>query len=166
MKAVLSISLLCVVASSQGAALNYDRESFGYQSYRASSNIGFYSQTKCKTTHIDHVVSLKDAHDTGAEGWPTTQKEAFANDRLNHVVSCAWMNMSKSSLSPLKWYLRSTDGRGRDYDIHNWCRYVLTYTFIKNKYGLHILEEDYAVAKRCKIPLDIGKPETHVSTGL
>ena len=41
----------------------YNRKSFQYKPYPTDTNIGFYTLTRCDT-NIDHVVSLKDAHDS------------------------------------------------------------------------------------------------------
>ena len=38
-------------------------------------------------TNIDHVVSLKDAHDSGAEFWNNSLKVQFANDKDNLLIA-------------------------------------------------------------------------------
>ncbi len=52
----------------------YNRKSFKYNSYPTNTNKGFYTQKKCNT-NIDHVVSLKDAHTSGASDWENNVKE-------------------------------------------------------------------------------------------
>ena len=44
----------------------YDRDLYGYESYPTHTKSGFYTGRSCDT-NIDHVVSLKDAHESGAE---------------------------------------------------------------------------------------------------
>ena len=68
----------------------------------------------CKT-NIDHVVSLKDAFDSGAYKWSTNKKKKFSNDRSNHVSSCYKINSSKGSATPKHFLRRSNDGKGLEY---------------------------------------------------
>jgi len=63
----------CLLAYSKD---NYNRDSFYYTPYKTKSNIGFYTQKRCKT-NIDHVVSLKDAHLSGAYNWNKKLKKNF-----------------------------------------------------------------------------------------
>ena len=60
---------------------SYNRDSFYFQSYKPSTSIGFYTNQTCDFINIDHVVSLKDAHDSGAASWSTYKKRTFANDK-------------------------------------------------------------------------------------
>ena len=69
------------------------------------TDIGFYTKKKCNT-NIDHVVSLKDAYDSGARFWKKSLKKKFANDKNNHVASCSRVNSSKGSSTP-KDFLRN-----------------------------------------------------------
>ena len=77
--------------------------------------------------------SLKDAYESGAASWSDLKKEAFANDRSNHVPSCGRVN---SSEGPSDFLRRSRDGRGLEYDIVRFCEYVQKYYAVKVKYGL------------------------------
>jgi hypothetical protein len=67
---------------------SYDRKDFNYQSYKPSTAIGFHTSKTCDLINIDHVVSLKDAYESGASFWGASKKKAFANDTDNHVCSC------------------------------------------------------------------------------
>jgi hypothetical protein len=54
---------------------------------------------------IDHVVPLAEAWRSGASGWPTTTRQAFAND-LSHaqlIAVSASSNRSKSDHDPSTW---------------------------------------------------------------
>ena len=44
---------------------SYNRDSFFYQSYKPNTSIGYYTNQSCDFINIDHVVSLKDAYDSG-----------------------------------------------------------------------------------------------------
>jgi hypothetical protein len=60
---------LLLVATSSLAQDRYDRKDFNYQSYKPSTSIGFYTNQTCDFINIDHIVSLKDAYDSGAASW-------------------------------------------------------------------------------------------------
>ena len=131
---VVAIALLL---ASLSFADGYDRSAFNFKSYKAPAcAVGFYTNQTCDRINIDHVVSLKDAYESGASGWDDSAKEAFANDRSNHVPSCARVNSSKGSEGPSDFLRRSSDGKGLDYEIVNFCEYVHKYYVVKKKYGL------------------------------
>ena len=59
---------------------------------------------KAKEVHIDHVVALKEAHDAGAKFFTPAEKENFANDKKNLVITLGKLNMQKSAHPPHEWY--------------------------------------------------------------
>tara|TARA_R110000744_G_scaffold67870_1_gene138307 strand:- start:344 stop:778 length:435 start_codon:yes stop_codon:yes gene_type:complete len=126
--------LLCL--ASAGFADGYDRKDFNYRSYKPNTSIGFYTNQSCDFINIDHIVSLKDAYDSGAASWGASKKKAFANDRSNHVPSCGRVNSSKGSAGPKDFLRRSNDGKGLEYKIVSFCEYVEKYHAVKLKYGL------------------------------
>ena len=113
----------------------YNRKSFQYKSYPSNTDIGFYTLSRCDT-NIDHVVSLKDAHESGASFWNNYLKEQFANDKANHVTSCSRVNSSKGASTPLDFLRKSSDGKGMEYEIKSICSYLGIYFQVKNKYNL------------------------------
>ena len=117
-------------------ANTYDRKDFNYRSYKPNTSIGFYTDKTCDFINIDHIVSLKDAYESGAASWSASRKKAFANDRSNHVPSCGRVNSSKGSEGPSDFLRRSRDGKGLEYDIVRFCEYVQKYHAVKVKYGL------------------------------
>lgn len=129
-------------------AIPYSRGLYGYRSYPAQIPRGFYTQDLCDT-NIDHVVSLKDAHDSGASRWDSALRIQFANDRLNHVPACPSINSSKGSSTPSDFSRKSSDGKGLDYPIVPWCAYVGIYYQVKLKYGLSFYNNNTDVFGRC-----------------
>ena len=127
---------LAILVASLSFADSYDRKEFNYRSYKPSTSIGFYTNQSCDFINIDHIVSLKDAYDSGASSWAASRKKAFANDRLNHVPSCGRVNSSKGSAGPSDFLRRSRDGRGLEYEMVRFCEYVQKYYAVKVKYGL------------------------------
>jgi hypothetical protein len=115
---------------------SYNRDSFYFQSYKPNTSIGFYTNQTCDFINIDHVVSLKDAYDSGAALWSASRKQTFANDKANHVPSCGRVNSSKGSAGPKDFLRRSNDGKGLEYEIVRFCEYVQKYHAIKIKYEL------------------------------
>jgi hypothetical protein len=106
----LPLTLILLYAASASYAEGYDRKDFSYQSYKPDTSIGFYTGQPCALINIDHIVSLKDAYDSGAASWGASKKESFADDRSNHVPSCGPVNSHKARLLRTKlklWLLLS-----------------------------------------------------------
>ena len=149
-KKIVTLILTLFFISSLYANEKYNRKSFGYKSYKTSSKIGFYTGEKCDT-NIDHVVSLKDAHISGAKKWTSKLKNRFANDKQNHVFSCIKINSSKGSYTPDVFLRRGSDGKGLEYKIINPCKYLKIYYTIKMKYNLSFDNNNLALFKNCLI---------------
>ena len=145
------ISSLAIGTTSLSYAEGYDRKDFSYRSYKLNTPIGFYTGKTCDFINIDHVVSLKDAYESGAASWSDVKKESFANDRANHVPSCGRVNSSKGSATPKDFLRRSRDGKGLDYKIVRWCEYVTKYHTIKLAYGLSFIANDKSIFERCDL---------------
>ena len=104
----------------------------------AGSWIGPYTARryfKASQLHIDHVVPLKLAHVYGGSAWSRTQKQVFANDRLNLVAAQARANRSKGSKGPSSWMPENR--------LH-WCEYAETWDEILRKYSLQPSRADQA----------------------
>lgn len=77
---------------------------------------------------IDHVVSLKEAWDSGAWAWPAPRRAAFANDL--------------SDPRTLRAVSSASNGAKRDADPSNWlprldrCRFLGDWVAIKARWGL------------------------------
>lgn len=130
------INVLLTAMASASFADGYDRKDFNYRSYKPNTSIGFYTGQTCSAIDIDHVVSLKDAYSTGGATWSLSKKESFANDKANHVPSCASINRSKGASTPSEFLRKSNDGKGLEYEIVNFCEYVGIYHSVKLRYGL------------------------------
>jgi len=133
---------------------SYNRAQFYFQSYKPDTSIGFYTNQTCSSINIDHIVSLKDAHDSGAASWSTYRKRTFANDKANHVPSCGRVNSSKGSNGPKDFLRRSNDGKGLEYKIVRFCEYVEKYHAVKVEYGLSFEYNDSATFDSCGVSMD------------
>lgn len=78
---------------------------------------------------IDHVASLRDGWDSGADEWTQARREAFANDPANLVATQDDINREKSDRGPDEWQPPNPDKR---------CRYLTIYRDVKTRYGLAI----------------------------
>ena len=143
------ISLITIGTTSLSFADSYDRKEFNYRSYKPNTSIGFYTNKTCDFINIDHIVSLKDAYESGAASWSASRKKAFANDRSNHLPSCGRVNSSKGSEGPKDFLRRSRDGRGLEYEIVRFCEYVQKYYAVKVKYGLSLVSNDKKLFSSC-----------------
>jgi len=130
---------------------SYNRDSFFFQSYKPNTSIGFYTNQSCDFINIDHVVSLKDAYDSGAASWSAYKKRTFANDKSNHVPSCGRVNSSKGSAGPKDFLRRSNDGKGLEYEIVRFCGYVRRYHAVKVEYELSFEGNDSATFEQCGV---------------
>ena len=151
MKSVIILTSFCL--ASFAISDGYDRKDFNYRSYKPNTSIGFYTNKTCDFINIDHIVSLKDAYESGASSWGASKKKAFANDRSNHVPSCGRVNSSKGSEGPSDFLRRSRDGRGLEYEIVRFCEYVQKYHAVKVKYGLSLISNDKKVFGTCGLKL-------------
>ena len=149
MKSVIILASFCL--ASFAISDSYDRKDFSYRSYKPNTSIGFYTGKTCDFINIDHVVSLKDAYESGAANWSASKKKAFANDRRNHVPSCGRVNSSKGSAVPKDFLRRSRDGKGLDYQIVRWCEYVTKYHAVKLAYGLSFIANDKRIFEHCDL---------------
>ena len=143
-----SIAIATILVS---FADSYDRKDFNYRSYKPNTSIGFYTNKTCDFINIDHIVSLKDAYESGAASWGASKKKAFANDTSNHVPSCGRVNSSKGSATPKDFLRRSRDGRGLEYEIVRFCEYVQKYYAVKVKYGLSFRNNEPRPFQSCGI---------------
>ena len=149
---IFTVSIAIGIAS-MSFADGYDRKDFSYRSYKPNTSIGFYTDKTCDFINIDHVVSLKDAYESGASSWGASKKKTFANDRSNHVPSCGRVNSSKGSEGPSDFLRRSNDGKGLEYNIVRFCEYVQKYYAVKVKYGLSLVFNDKKTFGTCGLSL-------------
>ena len=151
---VASYFLLFLLATASASAQNlYSRSDFNYQSYKPNATIGFYTGQTCSAIDIDHVVSLKDAYDTGGASWSLSKKQSFANDKASRVPSCASINRSKGASTPSEFLRKSNDGKGLEYEIVTFCEYVGIYHSVKLKYGLSFDGNNRDTFKSCDITI-------------
>ena len=80
------------------SSTGYERENWDYNSRTARRRLGC-----ARSEHVDHIVALKEAYDSGASAWGAEKKERFANDPVNQMCLDGRLNMSKSDGDLAEW---------------------------------------------------------------
>ena len=102
---------------------------------------------------IDHLVPLKNAHDSGGWAWDPTRKEQYANylgdaDHLIAVTKGA--NRSKGAKGPEDW---------RPPDEGYWCQYATDWTEVKMEWGLSMTQKEVEAViemlDTCEEPVEV-----------
>lgn len=84
-----------------------------------------------KDFDIDHMVPLAEAWDSGAAGWDSATREAYANDlgyAYSLIAVSASSNRSKSDKDPAKWMPPTMDA----------CEYVGRWVAVKYRWNLAV----------------------------
>ena len=82
---------------------------------------------------VDHVVALRDAHDSGAWQWDKDQRIALFNDLDNLKATSASTNRSKGARGPDEWLPPMASVR---------CGYIEKWLALKTKHGLEMSEAE------------------------
>ena len=85
---------------------------------------------------IDHVVSLKNAWQMGADQWTDQMRVEFANDPMNLRVTIASLNQQKSDSNAASWLPPFKPGR---------CAFIATQVAVKAKWLLYVTEAEKEV---------------------
>ena len=102
---------------------------------------------------IDHLVPLKNAHDSGGWAWSFARKEQYANylgnpDHLIAVTKGA--NRSKGAKGPEEW---------RPPDKSYWCQYATDWTEVKMEWGLTMTQREtetvIEMLDTCEEPVEV-----------
>ena len=135
--------------SSTSTSDGYDRDNWSYNSSSARAELMCAS-----TEHVDHVVALKEAYDSGAANWTNARKRQFANDRDNLWCLEAGVNISKSDHDLAEWSGGTCQQR----------HYIASVTVaVKQTYSLDIdaaerVAIDVALAAQCSSSPSVQSP--------
>ena len=86
---------------------------------------------------VDHMVPLKNAHDSGGWAWDKDKKAAYANEMgyADHLIAVtASANRKKGARGPEEW-----KPANQDY----WCDYAVDWVQIKVDWGLSATQEEW-----------------------
>ena len=79
--------------------------------------------------HIDHLVPLQEAWDSGAYGWDAARRQAFANDLDGLVAVTAAINEDKRAADPVRWMPPNPAHR---------CAYIAAWVATKARWELAV----------------------------
>jgi len=85
---------------------------------------------------VDHVVSLKNAWEMGADLWNDQMRVEYANDPLNLRVTIASLNQQKSDSNAASWLPPYKPGR---------CAFIATQVAVKAKWELYVTSAEKEV---------------------
>jgi hypothetical protein len=88
-----------------------------------------FTKSAAAKVQIDHVVALSDAWQTGAQGWPSMTRLAFANDPLNLLAVDGQTNEDKGDGDAATWLPPRKAFR---------CAYVSRQVAVKSRYRLWV----------------------------
>jgi hypothetical protein len=94
--------------------------------------------TLAKNVDIDHLIPLKHAHEVGGANWTQKEKERFANDPENLVITNKSYNRKKGAKTIAEWLPIHRDRT---------CVYLKDWVRIKKKYHLILKEEEFESIK-------------------
>jgi len=86
---------------------------------------------------VDHMVPLKNAHDSGGWAWDNDRKSAYANEMgyVDHLIAVtASANRQKGASGPERW-----KPANQDY----WCDYAIDWVQIKADWGLSVTKAEW-----------------------
>ncbi len=101
-------------------------------------------QTSAGNVDIDHLVPLKHAHDSGGAEWSLAEKEKFANDSENLVITYKVYNREKGPKTIAEWLPVN-----KEYA----CKYMRDWIAIKKKYQLKLGEREIYTLKTSGCPM-------------
>ncbi len=93
------------------------------------SNAAYTFKEQPSGAQIDHVVSLKNAWEMGADMWSSSERVEFANDPLNLLVTISSLNQQKSDSNAASWLPPYKPGR---------CAFIARQVAVKTKYQLFV----------------------------
>lgn len=91
-------------------------------------------ETTSALVHIDHIVALSNAWQTGAQNLTETERIAFANDPLNLIAVSGRLNQEKGDSDAASWL---PPDRGY------WCEYVARQIGVKAHYSLWVTPAEH-----------------------
>ena len=90
--------------------------------------------SQAQAVQIDHLVPLAEAWRSGASGWSSREREAYANDLAVLAATAGATNASKSDSDPASWLPR------KDFQ----CGYALRWIAVKDAYALAVDDSEAA----------------------
>lgn len=136
----------------------YDRDDWGERESDLCQTaiIGGFTGMSIDSCDVDHVVSLKEAHESGGHSWNIAKKQQFSQDPANHLAVRSCVNRSKASRDAgewtKEWIARSKACEG-GYELTDYCLLAKISYKIKLKYSLTIDDTEAKVMSSCQLEI-------------
>lgn len=104
-----------------------------YDPYTATQ-FEFVKSSSGSTIEIDHIVSLSDAWQKGAQQWNSQTRKDFANDPLNLTATSQSANRSKSDSDAASWLPPNKSIR---------CAFIARQIAVKSAYQLWVTQAEF-----------------------
>lgn len=98
-----------------------------------------FTKAGAGAVQVDHVVSLSDAWQKGAQQWSPAKRLAFANDPLNLLAVDGATNVAKGNSDAATWLPPDKAYR---------CAFVARQTSVKARYGLWMTTAEHEAIGR------------------
>ena len=151
--------------SPEASCSRYDRTDYSYpqsleqriDSIQGGGYFGPYTKTYYESkdsTQIEHIVALREAHDSGMCDEPDSIKKRFGNDLLNLTLASRSVNSKKGSKDIAEWLPE-----------YNHCWFAYTILAVKDRYDLSADSAEantiQEVTSECNaISMDFTPPDT------
>lgn len=99
-----------------------------------NTQITFIKSSSGSSIEIDHIVSLSDAWQKGAQQWNSELRRQFANDPLNLVATSRQANRAKSDSDAASWLPPNKAIR---------CSFVARQVSVKSAYQLWVTQAEF-----------------------
>lgn len=99
-----------------------------------TSEFEFVKSSSASSIEIDHIVSLSDAWQKGAQQWDSQTRKQFANDPLNLVATSQSANRQKSDSDAASWLPANKEIR---------CAFIARQIAVKSAYQLWVTEAEF-----------------------
>lgn len=158
---IIGTNGLIIALESQAA---YDRSHYGEHKSNicSTSRIGAFTALPLESCHVDHVVALKEAHQSGGHAWSIEKKKQFSQDPINHLATRACVNSSKGARDAAEWtltWIAKSKACGGGYKVVNYCTFIDTTITVKLKWGLTVDSAENKALKNCTEYLPESEPE-------
>lgn len=104
----------------------------------SGDSFAFVKSSSGSTIEIDHIVSLSDAWQKGAQQWDSATRKQFANDPLNLVSTSRSINRSKSDGDAATWLPPNKSIR---------CAFIARQVAVKSAYLLWVTQAEFNAMK-------------------
>jgi hypothetical protein len=104
-----------------------------------NTSFQFVKSSTGSSIEIDHIVSLSDAWQKGAQQWNSELRRQFANDPLNLVATSREANRAKSDSDAASWLPPNKEIR---------CAFIARQVAVKSAYQLWVTQAEFDAMKR------------------